>query len=445
MVIEMDIRSYSEVSDTRRVFEIEIPTEEVDRARRGITQNYARRASLPGFRKGKVPEAVVARKFADEIREELLENLIPDALGHAIAEKGIQPIGRPRIEDLKFEEGQPLAFRSNVDVRPPIDPGDYDGLRVADVEVEPAPEEIEAALSRVRESHAEFLPVEGRPARDGDYAIADVADRFVEVESPVLYTAEGAAIADEKPGEWHRDEKITLEVGHAESMPEINEALRGASPGETRSFRKTFPPDFPNSRYAGRTVDYEVTLAAVKEKKLPELDDDFAGHVGDGLTLAALRGKIAENLRAEKDSARRRKFQREILDQLLSRVSFTPPEALVEAETESALEEYAGYLQANGMDPKEADWDKLARDARPGAERRVKEYLILDEVARRENLTSTDTEVDAEIRASAARRGMEFDALRDRLAKEGRLGSVRQEIRLQKAIAWLVDHARVEK
>jgi len=441
----MEIRSYSEVSDSRRVFEIEIPPEEVDRARRGITRNYARRATLPGFRKGKIPESVVARKFADEIREELLENLIPDALGHAIAEKGVQPIGRPRIEDLKFEEGKPLAFRANVDVRPPIDPGDYSGLHLTDVDVEAKPEDVEAALARIRESHAEFLPIEGRPARDGDYAIADVADRFVEVESPILYTADGAAVADEKAGEWHRDEKITLEVGHPDSMQEINDALRGALPGETRSFRKTFPPDFPNTKYAGKTVDYQVTLVAVKEKKLPDLDDAFAAHVANGSSLAELREKVAASLRAEKEAGRRRKFQRDILENLASRVTITPPEALVEAETESALEEYAGYLSGNGMNPKEADWDRLAQDARPGAERRVKEYLILDEVARRENLAVTDTEVDAEIRASSERRGLEFDVLRDRLLKEGRLGSVRQEIRLQKALSWLIDHARIEK
>jgi len=155
----MEIRSYTEPTESQRIFEIAIPLDEVDQARRGITRNYARRASIPGFRKGKVPESVVARKFADEIREELLENLIPDALGHAIAEKGIQPIGRPRIEDLKFEDGKPLEFRANVDIRPPIDPGDYTGLRVTDVEVEPGPEEIEATLSRILESHAEFLPV----------------------------------------------------------------------------------------------------------------------------------------------------------------------------------------------------------------------------------------------------------------------------------------------
>ena len=441
----MEIRNYSEPSESRRVFEISIPSDEVDKARRGITRNYARRASLPGFRKGKVPEAVVARKFADQIREELLESLIPEALGHAIAEKGVQPIGRPRIDDLKFEEGQPLAFRADVDVRPPIDPGDYAGLRLSDVEVEPTPEEIDAAVARIRESHAEFLPIEGRAARDGDYAIADVADRFVESAGPVLYTADGSAVAEEHSGEWHRDEKITLEVGHPDSMSEINDALRGASPGETRSFRKTFPPDFPNAKYAGKTVDYEVTLAALKEKKLPDLDDAFAGHVAEGSTLAALREKVVAGIRADKEALRRRKFQRELLDNLVSRVSFAPPEALVEAETESALEEYAAYLSGNGMDPKEADWDRLARDARPGAERRVKEYLILDEVARRENLPVEDAEVDAEVRSSAARRGVDPEVLRERLVKDGRLGSVRQEIRLQKALAWLIDHARIEK
>jgi trigger factor len=238
---------------------------------------------------------------------------------------------------------------------------------------------------------------------------------------------------------------VTLEVGHPDSMPEINDALRGAAPGEARPFRKTFPADFPNAKYAGKTVDYAVTLVALKEKKLPELDDALAAHVANGLTLAELREKVAESLRAEKEAGRRRKFQRDLLDNLVSRVPASPPEALVEAEVESALEEYAGYLSASGMDAKEADWDKLARDARPGAERRVKEYLVLDEIARREDVPVTDTEVDAEIRSSAERRRVEFAALKERLVREGRIGSVRQEIRLQKAVTWLIDHARIEK
>ncbi len=441
MMPSMTILNYSEVSDSRKVFEIEIPSEEVERAKQGITRNFARRATLPGFRKGKIPESVIAQRFASEIQEELLEHLIPDALGSAIAEKGVQPLGRPRIEDLRFEAGKPLAFRANVDVRPPIDPGDYSGIPVHDVSIEPGEAEVDQTLSRILESHAEFLPIDGRSAQNGDYAIADVASRFVELQSPVLYTGTGEAIAEEKTAEWERDEKITLEIGHPDSMPEINEALLGALPSETRRFRKTFAAEFPNEKYAGKTLDYEVTLVALKEKKLPELDDEFARHVGSAASLAELREKVAAGIRSEKEAARRRKFHREILDNLLSGVKIAPPEVLVEAEVESALEDYAGYLQSRGVDPKEADWDKLAADARSGAERRVQEYLILDEIARRENLSVTDTEVDAEVRDSAARRNVDFGELRERLEKNGRLGSVRQEIRLQKAMTWLIEHA----
>jgi trigger factor len=439
----MAITSYSEISASRRIFEIEVAPEEIEEVRRGITRHYARRAALPGFRKGKVPEAVVARKFAHEIREELLEQVIPQALTEALREKGVQPLGRPTIENLKFEEGEPLAFKANVDVRPPIDPGEYSGIEVHDVAVEATPEEIDQTVSRIRESHAEFLPIEGRAAADGDFAIADIAYRLVESQGPLLYTGAGEPIAEEKAGDWHKDEKITLEVGNPDTMPEINDALRGASPGETRRFRKTFAPDFQNDRFAGKTLDYDVTLAALKEKQLPELDDNFAAHVGEAATLEELRGKIAEGLRHDKEAARRRKFRREILDRLLSQSSVPAPEALVEAETESALEEYASYMAANGADPKAADWDRLASDARPGAERRVREYLLLDEIARRENLEVSETEVEAEVRRSAQRRGLDPVAAHGRLVKEGRLGSVRQEIRLNKAESWLVDHARV--
>ncbi len=444
MMAWMAILNYSEVSDSRRVFEIEIPSEEVERAKKGITRDFARRANLPGFRKGKIPESVAAQRFAAEIRDELLEHLIPDALGSAIAEKGVQPLGRPRIEDLRFEEGKPLAFRANVDVRPPIEPGDYTGVPIHDVSVEPDEPEIEQTLARILESHAEFLPIEGRAAEKGDFAISDVASRLVELQSPVLYTGAGEAIADEKAGEWEKDEKVTLEVGHPDSMPEVNEALLGALPGETRRFRKTFAPDFPNEKFAGKTFDYDVTLVALKEKRVPELDEEFARHVGNAESAAELKEKIAAGIRAEKEAGRRRKFHREILDNLLSGVRISPPEVLVDAEVESALEDYAGYLQTRGVDPKEADWDKLAADARPGAEKRVQEYLLLDEIARREDVSVTDTEVDAEVRNSAVRRGVDFGELKERLEKGGRLGSVRQEIRLQKAMSWLIDHASVQ-
>jgi trigger factor len=273
--------------------------------------------------------------------------------------------------------------------------------------------------------------VEGRRAAAGDFAVADVAGRFIEILQP-----------GQNPRTF-RDEKLTLEVGHADSMPEINDALAGALPGETRAFRKSFADDFPNEEFRGKTVDYEVTLVALKEKRLPEFDDEFARAVAQAESADVLREKVRANLRQEKEAARRRKFRRDILETILSRTSVPAPEVLVESEVVSSLRDYARYLATNGVDPKEADWDKLREDARPGAERRVREYLVLDAVARREGISITETELDAEIKRAAARRGVEASELKAQLAKNDGLDALRDEMRLSRTLDLLISSARV--
>jgi ATP-dependent Clp protease protease subunit len=189
-------------------------------------------------------------------------------------------------------------------------------------------------------------------------------------------------------------------------MPEINEALRGAAPRADAAIPQGFPGRLSERGVPGaRPVDYELTLVALKEKRLPELTEDFARAVGDGETLDGLREKVRQGLRQEKEAERRRRFRRTILDTLLSRVSIPAPELLAESETEGALRDYARYLAASGVDPKSADWEKLRLDARPGAEKRVREYLLLDAIARREGIEVTDTELEAEFKRTAARRG----------------------------------------
>src|SRR6266508_4001312 len=407
-----------EESPTRTTLEIEVPAEKAEEARRGVTHAYAKQAALPGFRKGHAPESVVGKRFAGEIREDVLERMIPDALGAAIEERKLSVLGRPRIEGLTWEPPGPIRFTARLDLKPPVDPGEYRGVPVEDVSVEPSEEEIARVVNGLRESHAEFHPIEGRAAAPGDFAVADIAGSFVEILAP-----------GQNPRTF-RDEKIMLEVGHPDSMPEINEALRGTLPGQSQRFRKNFPDDFPNEEFRGKTVDYELTLVALKEKRLPEVNDDFAKLLAENETAAGLREKVREGLRREKEVERRRKFRRVIVDTLLSRVNVPAPETLVESETIAALKDYARYLAANGMDPKQADWEKMRQDARPGAERRVKEYLLLDEIARREGIEVSDTEVEAEFKRAAARRGADPAALRD-------------EIRLSKAVDALISSAEV--
>ncbi len=427
----MPILSTKEDSPTRTVLEIEIPAEEVGKAFAQVRRAYARRAALPGFRKGKAPEAVVAKRFADEIKGDVLESLLPDAVATAIQERKLSILGRPRVEDLTWEPPGPIRFLARLDLKPAIDPGEYRGVPVEDHLVEPTEDEVAGVIDRIREAHAEFHPVEGRAAAPGDFAVADIAGSFVEILAP-----------GQNPKTF-QDEKLTLEIGHPDSMPEINEALRGALAGDTRSFRKTFPDDFPNDEYRGKTVDYRVTLAALKEKKLPEVDDDLARAVSEGDTVETLREKVRGRLRREKEAERRRKFRRTILDALLSRREVPAPEVLVESETTSALRDYARYLAASGVDPQKEDWGRLREEARPGAERRVREYLLLDAIADREGIEVSETELEAEFKRAATERGVEPATLREQMTKAGGLDALRDEMRLARVVDLLIAGAKV--
>src|SRR5687767_3005806 len=420
-----------EESPTRATLDIEVPAEDVEKAYGAVSRAFARRAKLAGFRPGRVPEPRVQQRFAGEIREEVIERLLPAALSSAIQEKNLTILGHPRVDGLEWNPPGPLRFSAHLDLRPVVDPGEYRGLPVGDVSTEPTDEEVAGVLDRIRDSHAEFHPIDGRPAAAGDFAVADVAGRFVEILEP-----------GQNPRTF-RDEKLTLEIGHPDSMTEINEALTGASPGETRTFRKTFADDFANEDYRGKTLDYEVTLVALKEKRLPALDDEFARAVGQSDTVDSLREKVRANLRQEKEGDRRRTFRRQLLETILSRTDVPAPEVLVESEVASSLRDYARYLAANGIDPKDADWERIREDARPGAERRVREYLVLDSIARREEIVVTDTEVDAEIKRAAARRGVETSELRERLAKGDGLAALKDEMRLSRALDLLISSARV--
>ena len=427
----MAILAAKEESPTRTILEIEVPVEDVEKAFAAVTRTYTKQAAIPGFRKGRAPAAVVQKRFADQIKEDVLEALLPDAVASAVEERKLAVLGRPQIADLKWESPGPIRFSAQLDLKPVIDPGDYKGVLVEDQPVEPADEEVAKVIDRIRESHAEFHPIEGRAAAAGDFAVADIAGSFIEILAP-----------GQNPKTF-RDEKITLEVGHPDSMAEINDALRGSAVGQTQSFRKTFPDDFPNDEFRGKTVDYQVTLAALKEKRLPALDDEFAAAVAEGDTVETLREKVRTRLRHEKESDKRRRFRRAILDTLLSRRDIPAPEVLVESETVAALRDYARYLASSGVDPQKEDWARLGKEARPGAERRVKEYLLLDAIAEREGIQVSDTELEAEFKRAAAQRGVEPAVLREQMTKSGGIEALRDEMRMAKAADLLIASAKV--
>jgi len=425
------ITSFVDESPTKKSMTVEVPAEEVKRETDRTVRGLAKQVRLPGFRPGKVPPEIIRKRFAEAVREEVIEHLVNETVLAALKERGLVPLGRPKVDDLKFEFEAPLSFKVDLEVRPPVAPKDYLGLKVPAGSTEPSAAEIDAVLERIREGHAAYEPIEGRPAADGDFALIDLKGTFPAGN-----------------GKDFEAQKTLVELGGARTLPELSAHLRNALPGTTVSFQKDFPADAPDAEFAGKTVLYSVTLVALKCRTLPPLDEELAktaltpreGEPPEGAGLAMLRAKVTESLTREKEAALKETRRRSVLDGLLALNEVEAPESMVEAEIDSALKEYARHLSRQGVDLKEAgiDWNAARTDARPGAIRRVKEYLLLDAIGEAENVAVSDTELDAELKRRAQAMGATFAELKGALQKNDRLEGVREELRIDRVLDVLL-------
>ncbi len=430
------ITSYVDESPTKKTFTFEVPADDVRKATDRTVKAFAKQVRLPGFRPGKVPPEMIKKRFAEEVKGEVLEHLIQATVGEALKEKNLVPLGQPKIGDLKFAFEEPLSFRVDLEVRPSLEPKDYRGLKVPAGNVVPTEAEIDGLIGRIREGHATFDPIEGRPAKDGDFALVDIKGSFPKGD-----------------GKDFEAEKTMVEIGGEHTMPELSAHVRNAEPGVTVTFQKDWPADVPDQNFAGKTVLYTVHLVALKARVLPALDDELArlaltprdGEAPESADLAMLREKVAESLAREKEQAVRETRRRAVLDGLLALHEVPAPETMVESEVDSALKDYARHLTREGVDLKEAqvDWNNLRKEARPSAERRVKEYLILDAIADKESVAVTDTELDAELKRRAQGMGLSFGDLKSALVKAERLEGVREELRIERVLDFLLAEAAV--
>lgn len=430
------ITSFVDESPTKKSLTVEIPAEEVRGVTDRMARNLAREIEIPGFRKGKVPPEVVRRRFADALKNEVVEHLVQDSIVAALKERNLLPLGAPKVGDLNFEFDAPLSFSVTIEVRPPVAPKDYRGLKVPSGTAIPTAEEISSVLERLREGHSTFEPIEGRAAADGDFALVDIKGTFPAGD-----------------GKDFETEKTLIEIGGKRTLPELSANLRLKEPGANLSFQKDFPSDAPDPSFSGKTVLYSVHLVALKRRVLPALDDDFArtamtprdGEAPEGVNLALFKEKVTESLTKEKEVALRETRRRALLDGLLALNDVETPESMVEAEIDSALREYARHLARQGVNLKEAqlDWNALRGEARDGAVRRVKEYLLLDAIGKAESIAVTDTELDAELKRRAQAAEMSFGELKAALVKAERLEGVREEIRMERVLDFLLAEAAV--
>ncbi|PYU79847.1 MAG: trigger factor [Acidobacteria bacterium] len=412
----------------RRELELEIPAEEVTKKIESVAKEFARVANVPGFRRGKAPISLIRRKFADDIKGEVLQSLVPERVEKAVAEQKLTPVSQPQVDKLDFNEGQPLKFRAVFEVLPEFELGNYKGLEFDMPTMDVTDEDMAKALEEMRERAAAFAPVEGRAIQDGDFA-----------QVKLLGKPQGG-------GDPLQADSVLCHIGAEETMEPFNANLKGASAGEHRNFDVDYPADYPDPKLAGKKYHYAVEVLGIKTKKLPELNDEFAKDVSDAATLDELKKKVREGLGQQRDHKHKELLHEKVLAEIVKRHEFPVPEALVEHQMDVRLERVVRSLATQGVDPRavNVDWVTLRRRQEERAKDDVKAELIIDRIATAENIDATDEEVTHELEHMASHAGESAEALRARLTKQGTLDRMKAKLRSDKTLDWLAQNAKIK-
>ncbi len=411
----------------KREISVEIPADEVARETEVIIQKYQKVARLPGFRAGHVPASIIKQRFGEEVKSDVVEALVPKYFRREAEKQGLMPVSQPRVTDLHIHDSEPLRFKASFEVMPEIPVEGYKELRTDKAEIAVNDEEVEQALDNVREQHATFTSVEGRPLGDGDFAQASLDGR----------PKDGQATKDANPV---RMDEVLVEIGGKNTMPEFTEHLRGASAGEERTFEVNYPQDASDKRLAGKTFSYTVKIHAIKQKSLPELNDEFAKELGEFTSMDAVKKQIRENMEAEKRHTAEHEAKDKLVAELVKRNEFEVPESLVERQIDLRLERGLRALAAQGMkmeDMKKMDLPRLRVGQREQALQDVKSSLLLERIAELEKITASDDELNQEVEALAKQTKQTAEAVRARLTQDGGLDRIRNRIRSEKALNFL--------
>lgn len=410
--------------DCKRSLEIEIPLDEVNRARERVTNSIKQRVRLPGFRPGKAPLNLIQSRFEGEIRREVLDLLLPQAFRDQVQKEELKVVGQPDISDLKFEPGQPIRFKADFEVAPEFELGDYTGIPVKYEEPTVTDEEVSKRLEAMRENKAEYVNLDPRAIENGDYVMVH------------LKSLEGLA----EP----IDQDVQIQVGAEETLPEFNEALVGANPEEVKEVAVTYPQDYAQERLAGKTVRFELTPKIIRRKELPELDDEFARDLGDYQNLDELREAVKKSMFHEKQFVAQQEAKEELIGRLVERHDFPVPEAWIDRQIENQVRMQLHDLAGKGVDPStiKLDWQKVKESQREKAVRSVKASLVLEKVAEREGIHATKDEVDREVQRIARQEREAVPVTRARLEKEGTMGRIAGHIQAEKTLHFLFEQAQ---
>jgi trigger factor len=414
-----------ELEACKRRLRVEAAPDLVQKAWEEAYGRVQREARLPGFRKGHVPRNLVKLHFADEVRREVAQRLIPEVYREALAESQLHPVEEPDLQEVTLEEGAPLTFTAVVEIKPAIALGTYTGLAVQHTPRPATDRDQEQALAHLQEQHAEFRQVE-RPAGEGDLAIVD-------------YTLAPEGLPPRS------EQGYAFLVGSGGVLPEIDEAVLGTSPGEEHEVRVRFPDDYRREDLRAKSGVARVRLMEVKEKVSPALDDDFARTLGCE-SLENLRETVRKELETRREREDRLALEEKLVDLLLAQHEFVLPEALVLRQIAHMIEHARDRMRQRGVDPDQVQWDyeKLAGELRPAALRAVRRALLLEAIAAREGITPSEEEVNGRVEQIAKARQQPVPAVRRLLERSGDLDALRVSLREARVLDFLIQQATVQ-
>jgi trigger factor len=424
-----------DVSPTRKEIKIEIEPAVVREAYDRISDEYAKKAKVPGFRPGHAPRSVVRTRFKSEIRADALQELVPDAVNAAISEHTPSAIGQPDVqldssEALdKFGE-QPLSVRVNVEVLPEVDLKDYKGLEVARQTRPIKEEDVDEMLDALRETSATMQPVEERPSELGDTVTVSVEGKFL----------------DNPEEENIKSDEVEVTLGTKGVQQGFTDHLTGVKVDDEKTFIVDYPADFSSKGLAGKKVEYATKVTAIRVKELPEADDEWARSLGDEFdSIATLRAKVREDLEARASQEAEHRLRSQLMEKLLEAHQFEVPQSLVEHQTSFRLESAVRNMMGRGIDPRtqEINWEGAREELKGQAQADVRSQVLLERIAEEEQIDVSKEEIEAEIEAIASSSQQPVEQVRSVLTKEGGERSIANRLRNRKALDFLVAQARI--
>ena len=416
----------------RRTLEIEAPVEAVNERLDAAYRKYGKTLSLPGFRKGKIPLNIVKQRFGPAIQGEVLQEMVGKFYQDAIEAEGIQPVSQAEIEDIEFEEGQPLVFKASVDIRPEITVETYKGLRVTRPAATIGDDHVRERLRLIQDMHATEQVVE-RVAELEDVVLADV-EELGENGEPI-------------PDHGTADESLLLVEDDPSTPRDFAAQLVGISAGEVREI--AIAQDLADDRehcdhdpdhHGEESVRFRVTAKEIRERVLPELTDEWAREVGDAETLAAFKVQIRDAMQVQYDQFSRHRVEENVIDALIEGNPFELPHSMIDTYLDNMIESH----KQEHPDRDEIDEDAIREAGREQAERGIKRYLLLNAVAAQEKIEVTDEDLDAHLEDMSQRHSIEGPRLRQILSRTGQLDQIQSDVKTQKTFDFLIANANVE-